>query len=34
MDEYYEGLMGKTLEVLCEGYDEEEEAYFGPHLCR
>ena len=29
MDEYYEGLMGKTLEVLCEGYDEEEEAYFG-----
>ena len=21
MDEYYEGLMGKTLEVLCEGYD-------------
>ena len=29
MDEYYEGLMGKTLEVLCEGYDDEEEAYFG-----
>ncbi len=29
MDDYYEGLMGQTLEVLCEGYDDEEEAYFG-----
>lgn len=29
MDEYNDSLMGKTMEVLCEGYDPEEEAYFG-----
>ena len=29
MDEYNETMLGKTLEVLCEGWDEEEEAYFG-----
>ena len=29
MDEYNEGMLGKTLEVLCEGYDPQEEAYFG-----
>ena len=29
MDDYNESLMGQTLEVLCEGWDEEEEAWFG-----
>ena len=29
MDEWNETMMGKTLEVLCEGYDDEEEAYYG-----
>ena len=29
MDEYNETMLGKTLEVLCEGWDEEEEAYYG-----
>ena len=29
MDEYNESLMGTTMEVLCEGYDPEEDAYFG-----
>ena len=29
MDAYNETMLGKTLEVLCEGWDEEEEAYFG-----
>ncbi len=29
MDQYCESLMGQTLEVLCEGYDDEDEAYFG-----
>ena len=29
MDEYNESLMGTTMEILCEGYDPEEDAYFG-----
>ena len=29
MDAYNESLLGRTLEVLCEGWDEEEEAYYG-----
>ncbi len=29
MDAYNEGKLGQTMEVLCEGWDEEEEAYFG-----
>ena len=29
MDEYNENLIGKTMEVLCEGYDPDEEAFFG-----
>ena len=29
MDEYNETLMGATMEVLCEGYDPDEDAYFG-----
>ena len=29
MDEYNSTLMGTVMEVLCEGYDPEEEAYFG-----
>lgn len=29
MDAYNDSLMGRTMEVLCEGYDPEEEAYFG-----
>ena len=29
MDSYNESLLGTTMEVLCEGWDEEEEAYFG-----
>ena len=29
MDEYNESLMGTTMEILCEGYDPEEEAYYG-----
>ena len=29
MDEYNETLIGTTMEVLCEGYDPEEDAYFG-----
>ena len=29
MDAYNETLMGTTMEVLCEGYDPEEDAYFG-----
>ena len=29
MDQWNETMMGKTLEVLCEGYDDEEEAYYG-----
>ncbi len=29
MDAYNEGQLGRTLEVLCDGWDEEEEAYFG-----
>ena len=29
MDDYNETLLGTTMEVLCEGYDPEEEAYFG-----
>ncbi len=29
MDEYNESLLGTTMEILCEGYDPEEEAYYG-----
>jgi ribosomal protein S12 methylthiotransferase len=29
MDEYNEKRIGTLMEVLCEGYDEEREAYFG-----
>ena len=29
MDAWNEEQLGKTMEVLCEGWDEEEEAYFG-----
>ena len=29
MDDYNESLLDTTLEVLCEGWDEEEEAYYG-----
>jgi len=29
MDEYSLGLIGETLEVLCEGYSEENGLYFG-----
>ena len=29
MDDYNAAMMGKTLEVLVEGYDEEAEQYFG-----
>ena len=29
MDDYAQGMMGKTLEVLVDGYDEEYEQYFG-----
>ena len=29
MDEYNEAIIGKTLEVLVDGYDEEYEQYFG-----
>ena len=29
MDDYNESMMGKTLEVLVDGYDEEFEQYFG-----
>ena len=29
MDEYNEAMIGKTVEVLVEGYDEEYEQYFG-----
>lgn len=29
MDEYNASLVGKTLEILCDGYDAEEARYFG-----
>ena len=29
MDDYNETLLGTTMEILCEGYDPEEDAYFG-----
>ncbi len=29
MDAYNEGLLGTVAEVLCEGWDEDEEAYYG-----
>ncbi len=29
MDDYNESMCGKVLEVLCEGYDDETEQYFG-----
>lgn len=29
MDDYNESLIDTTMEVLCEGYDPEEEAYYG-----
>jgi len=29
MDDYSEGIIGTTLEVLVDGYDEEQEQYFG-----
>ena len=29
MDEISAGFLGKTLTVLCEGYDEEEQAFYG-----
>lgn len=29
MDQYNESLLGKTLEVLCDGYDPEEDRYYG-----
>lgn len=29
MDDYNESLLDTVMEVLCEGWDEEEEAYFG-----
>ena len=29
MDEYNEQRLGETMEVLCEGYDPDEESYYG-----
>ena len=29
MDEYAQEMLGKTVEVLVDGYDEEYEQYFG-----
>jgi ribosomal protein S12 methylthiotransferase len=29
MDDYSEAIIGSTLEVLVDGYDEEQEQYFG-----
>ncbi len=29
MDKYNEGLMGRTLKILCEGFDRYSECYFG-----
>ena len=29
MDRYNESLLGKTMEVLCDGYDPEEDRYYG-----
>lgn len=29
MDDYNEGMLGKTVEVLCDGYDPEEDCYYG-----
>ena len=29
MDDYNESLLGKTLEILCDGYDPEEDLYYG-----
>ena len=29
MDDYCQSLMGRTLDVLVDGYDEEYEQYFG-----
>ena len=29
MDQYNESLLGKTLEVLCDGYDPEGDRYYG-----
>lgn len=29
MDEFHLSLLGKTLEILCEGYDPEQDLYFG-----
>ena len=29
MDEFCAGFVGKSLEVLCEGYDPQEDAYYG-----
>lgn len=29
MDEFNDGLQGKTLEVLVDGYDEDTEQFFG-----
>ena len=34
MDQYNESLLGKTLEVLCDGYDPEEGRYYGKNLRR
>ena len=29
MDDYNESCIGKTMQVLCEGYDPDEESYYG-----
>ena len=29
MDDYNESRLGETMQVLCEGYDPEEESYYG-----
>lgn len=33
MDEYLESLIGKKMEILCEGYDRYAECYFGRTYC-
>ena len=34
MDDYNERCIGETMEVLCEGYDPDEESYYGRTLRR
>ena len=29
MDDYNESCIGKTMQVLCEGFDPDEESYYG-----